>query len=85
MYGSLIRFATMGIFPDYLRTLPLHKSQQELESNEESTTFSYEVKLTYDFLQLILRQGSQVKVLEQKLLHYQMRNLAKTLTLYYND
>lgn len=38
-----------GTASDYLRTLPLHKSQQEIGNNEESTTFSYDVKLTYDF------------------------------------
>ena len=52
--------------PDYLRTLPLHETQQELESDDESTTFSYDVKLTYDFLQLIMQQGDQVEVLEPK-------------------
>ena len=74
-----------GTAADYLRTLPLHKSQQEVESNEESTTFSYDVKLTYDFLQLIMQQGDQVEVLEPKTLRDKMRNLAKTLTSYYKD
>lgn len=69
--------------PDYLRTLPLHESQQELESDDESTTFSYDVKLTYDFLQLIMQQGDQVEVLEPKKLRDQMRNLANTLSHYY--
>ena len=55
-----------GTASDYLRTLPLHKSQQEIGNNEESTTFSYDVKLTYDFLQLIMQQGDQVEVLEPK-------------------
>ena len=71
--------------PDYLRTLPLHESQKELESDEESATFSYDVKLTYDFMQLIMQQGDQVEILEPKKLRDQMRNLAKTLTSYYKD
>lgn len=70
--------------PDYLRTLPLHESQQELESNDESTIFSYDVKLTYDFLQLIMQQGDQVEVLAPKNLREQMRDLAKRLVSYYN-
>lgn len=74
-----------GTASDYLRTLPLHKSQQEIGSNEESTTFSYDVKLTYDFLQLIMQQGDQVEVLEPKSLRDQMRNLVKTLASYYRD
>ena len=71
--------------PDYLRTLPLHESQKELQRDEESTTFSYDVKLTYDFMQLIMQQGDQVEILEPKKLRDQMRNLAKTLTSYYKD
>lgn len=71
--------------PNYLRTLPLHESQQEIESNEESTTFSYDVKLTYDFMQIIMQQGDQVEVMEPKKLRDQMRNLARTLTSYYGE
>lgn len=71
--------------PDYLRTLPLHDSQQEISSNDDSTTFSYDVKITYDFIQQIMQQGDQVEVLEPKSLRDHMRNLAKTLTSYYKD
>ncbi len=71
--------------PDYLRTLPLHESQQEISSDEGSTIFSYDVKLTYDFLQLIMQHGDQVEVLEPKNLRDQMCNLARTLTSYYKD
>jgi predicted DNA-binding transcriptional regulator YafY len=71
--------------PDYLRTLPLHESQKEIESNDEYALFSYDVKLTYDFLQLIMQQGDQVEVLEPLSLREQMRNLAKTLTHYYKE
>ena len=71
--------------PDYLRTLPLHESQKEIESNDEYALFSYDVKLTYDFLQLIMQQGDQVEVLEPLSLRKQMRNLARTLTHYYKE
>lgn len=69
--------------PKYLRTLPLHESQQEIESDEESAIFSYDVKTTYDFMQLIMQLGDQVEVLEPESLRDKMRNLAKTLTSYY--
>jgi len=71
--------------PDYLRTLPLHESQKEICRKKNFTTFSYDVKLTYDFLQLIMQQGSQVEVLEPKRLRDMMRTLAKTLTAYYKE
>ncbi|MCF0210240.1 MAG: WYL domain-containing protein, partial [Bacteroidales bacterium] len=72
-----------GKGPDYLRTLPLHESQQEVESGNGYAIFSYKVKLTYDFMQLIMRQGDQVEVLSPESLRNDMRNLAKTLTSYY--
>ena len=81
----MARLPKVKLPTSFASTLPLHKSQQEIGSNEESTTFSYDVKLTYDFLQLIMQQGDQVEVLEPKLLRDQMRNLAKTLTSYYRD
>ena len=71
--------------PDYLRTLPLHESQKEIETCEESATFSYHVRLTYDFVQLIMQQGDQIEVLEPKKLRDQIRNIANTLLSYYKD
>lgn len=70
--------------PDYLRTLPLHASQEELECDDESAIFQYQVKITYNFLQLIMQQGDQVEVLEPASLREQMRRLAKTLITYYD-
>lgn len=71
--------------PDYLRTLPLHESQKEIETSEEFATFSYHVRLTYDFVQLIMQQGDQIEVLEPKKLRDQIRNIANTLLSYYKD
>lgn len=70
--------------PDYLRSLPLHASQKELESDDEATTFSYEVKVTYDFVRLIMQEGDQVEVIEPASLREQMKRLAETLMSYYN-
>lgn len=72
-------------FADYLRTLPLHPSQKEIESNEESTTFEYHLKPTFDFYQLILAQGDQLEVLEPKSVRETMLNFGKSLLEYYGD
>ena len=74
-----------GQAPDYLRSLPLHESQQETDHGDGYALFSYEVKLTYDFLQLIMQQGDQVEVLAPASLREQMRNMANTLISYYKD
>ena len=72
-----------GGFADYLRTLPLHESQQEIEGDDESTLFEYHLKPTFDFYQLVLAQGDQVEVLEPESVRNEMRNLAKNMLDYY--
>ena len=72
-----------GGFADYLRTLPLHESQQEIEGDDESTLFEYHLKPTFDFYQLVLAQGDQVEVLEPESVRNEMRNFAKNMLDYY--
>ncbi len=49
---------------NYLRTLPLHHSQREVEgSGEGYTLFEYDVIPTYDFRQEVLSHGAEVEVL----------------------
>lgn len=49
---------------NYLRDLPLHESQQEVEHTEEYSIFELQVRPTYDFLQEILWNGEDMEVLE---------------------
>ena len=49
--------------PNYLRSLPLHHSQREIESNADYTIFEYQIAPTYDFIQEILSHGNQLEVL----------------------
>lgn len=72
-----------GNFPDYLRTLPLHASQEELGGDDEATLFGYRVKPTFDFYQLLLEQGDQIEVLEPESVRDEMRNFALNLLAYY--
>ena len=69
--------------PYYLRALPLHSSQKELSSDDESTLFSLDVRPTFDFYQMLLAQGDQVEVIEPDSVRKQMRNFAINLLSYY--
>lgn len=71
-------------FANYLRTLPLHESQVELESNDEYTLFEYHVKPTFDLYQLLLAQGDQLEVLEPESVRSKMLNFARNLMNYYD-
>jgi predicted DNA-binding transcriptional regulator YafY len=58
----------------YLRTLPLHHSQVEVECNEEFSIFEYRLCPTFDFRQKLLSLGDTIEVLAPQELVYQMRD-----------
>lgn len=49
---------------DYLRSLPLHVSQEEIEATPEYSLFEYHLRPTFDFQQELHRYGSNVEVIE---------------------
>ena len=53
---------------NYLRSLPLHSSQIELERNDVYSKFALRVRPTYDFKQKILSLGATVEVLKPETL-----------------
>lgn len=48
----------------YIRALPLHHSQKEIESNSDYSVFSYHIRPSYDFRQELLSHGTNIEVLE---------------------
>ena len=48
---------------NYLRTLPLHASQEEIERNDDYSIFRYYMVPSYEFLQELRKYGSEVEVL----------------------
>ena len=61
----------------YLRTLPLHHSQVEVERNEEYSIFEYRLCPTFDFQQKLLSMGDSVGVLTPVLLKDILRKKAE--------
>ena len=49
---------------NYLRSLPLHKTQKEVERNDEYSIFELRIRPEFDFQQEILSQIPDVEVLE---------------------
>ena len=49
---------------NYLRTLPLHESQREKTRDDNYSIFTYDIAPTYDFIQELRKQGSNLEVLE---------------------
>ena len=48
---------------NYLRSLPLHASQEEIERNDDYSIFRYYMVPSYEFLQELRKYGSEVEVL----------------------
>ncbi len=71
--------------PEYLRSLPLHPSQKELRSDQESTLFSFDVRPTFDFYQMLLSQGDQIEVIEPEYVRNEMKRFAENMFSYYKN
>ena len=60
---------------NYLRTLPLHHTQVEVERNDEYSIFEYRLCPTFDFRQKILSMGGAIEVLAPQKLVYQFNDV----------
>ena len=49
---------------NYIRDLPMHSSQKEVERNEEYSIFTYCLRPEFDFQQELLWNGEDMEVLE---------------------
>lgn len=67
----------------YLRTLPLHHSQEEEETTDDWSVFSYHVVPTYEFKQEILSRGANVEVLSPKALREEIKEEVKKMNKLY--
>lgn len=71
---------------NYLRSLKLHESQEEVERNEDYSIFTYYLRPTYNFMQELLWNGEEVEVLEPQWLRDEMRGrIERMLDLYKED
>ncbi len=69
--------------PNYLRSLPLHHSQREVESNNDYTIFEYNIAPTYDFIQEILSHGNQLEVLSPDNFRQAIKTIIQEMNFFY--
>jgi len=71
---------------NYLRSLPLHRSQMELSSkNKDYAIFALRVRPTFDLRQKILSLGSAVEVLKPQSLREEIREEVCKMKAFYQD
>ena len=64
---------------NYLRTLPIHPSQQEIEHNDEESIFRFFIVPSYEFCQELRKYGSELEVLSPEPLREQFALEAEEL------
>lgn len=70
----------------YLKSLPLHHSQQLLEECDDYADFQLTVAPTYDFIMKLLQAGSMIEVIKPAELRKTMKNwISDMYELYQND
>lgn len=80
---EIIRIRVSGASLPYLRTLPIHYSQQEIERADDYSVFQYNVAPTFEFIQELRARAYDIKVLAPQSLAIQMRDdLQRTLDQY---
>ena len=64
---------------EYLRSLPLHHSQREIEQTANYSVFELRLAPTYDFVQAILSMGDEVEVLTPEYVRQEVRRRVKEM------
>ena len=76
---QLIQLKVDDYQTNYLRSLPLHHSQKEVERTEAHTVFSYFLRPTFDFIQELLTLRETAEVLSPKSLRAEMSRIGKAV------
>jgi hypothetical protein len=71
VYGKQVR---------YFRSLPLHSSQEEVETHRDHSVFAYNLAPDYDFKQDILSFGDSIEVLEPSQLREDIKQIISSLS-----
>lgn len=69
---------------NYLRSLHLHKSQEEVERTPDYSIFQLHVRPVFDFQQVLLAMGEDVEVLSPQWFRDEMAQKIKRMNLKYN-
>lgn len=75
---------TYAELPGYLRSLPIHHSQKELETKDGYTDFSLRLVPTFDFIQELLLHRDQLEVLAPQSLRDKIAFIVSRMSDIYN-
>ena len=64
---------------EYIRALPIHESQQEVETSEKWSIFEYRLVPCYNFYQQLLWHREKLEVLEPVYVRDEMKKVLETM------
>ena len=76
---ALIQLKVYGKQVDYFRSLPLHDSQEEIETQPDYSLFSYYLRPSYDFMQKILWCREKVEIVSPVEVRLEMKRLIESM------
>ena len=81
---EIVRISVDAYQANYLRSLPIHPSQEETERNNDYSVFQFFIVPTYEFIKELLSYGGTLEVLLPKWLRKEMKQEARTMNEIYN-
>jgi predicted DNA-binding transcriptional regulator YafY len=78
-----VKIKVYGKQRQYFRTLPLHPSQEEVETAEDYSVFSYFIAPTFDFTQEIFSHGSNMEVLSPESFRREIAETVRKMNVLY--
>lgn len=81
----VIKICAVNGQQNYIRSLPIHPSQQEYETGCNGAKFSIYAQPNYDLIQELLRYGEDVTVLSPEWFRDKLRNIANKMSNNYRE
>ncbi len=81
---EVIRIKVYGAQVEYIRALPIHESQNEIEITEEWSIFEYRLVPCFNFYQQLLWHRERLEVLEPLHVRDEMKNTIEKMLEYYS-
>lgn len=78
-----IKLKVIPLEAKYMRSLPIHHSQKEIETTEEYSVFTLHLSPTWDFKQDLLSRADQVEVMEPASLRKWMKEMTNKMRAIY--
>jgi hypothetical protein len=73
-----------GSQADYVRALPIHESQKELESTDDYTLFEYHIVLCFNLYQQLLWHREKLEIIEPLSMREEKTRIVKDIAANYH-